>query len=202
MVVANQNPLSRLRRRIQRYGLLPSIRRFVSRACNRTFRARLCVWVWRPGEPLADGPVEFPIRRYASAEQLPPAVLEELIAGDASSFESRMRQEFREGGALWVAFAGGRAAGYHWSRNGRFVENWHFELNENDVLIYSTVTFPEFAGRGIARAVMARICRDEVPAHGRALADCMVWNTPAVSFIAKTGFTKVAERKPLSHHPD
>lgn len=202
MVAIVKNSLARLQRGIRRHGFWPSIRRVASQKFNRLFRARLCVWVWKSGEPLAAPPDDVEVLRFTTPDEVPASVLDELIAGDTPTFGSRMNKEFSEGGVLWVARVDGRVAGYQWSRNGRFVEGWHFELSERDTLIYSTVTFHDFRGRKVARAVMAAICEREVPADGRACADCMVWNTPAVRFIANTGFTKVAEAKPLAHHPD
>lgn len=202
MVAIRSNSLSRIKRSIARYGLLPTCRHFVSKTFNRTFRARLCVWEWRQGDQLAGGSSNIRIERFTSADELSPDDLCELIAGDGSGFTSRMREEFSEGGVLWIAYVEDHVAGYQWSRRGNFVENWHFDLSERDVLIYSTVTFYEYRGRRVAAEIMARICQDEVGNGGRACADCMVWNTPAVRFIERTGFKKVAERKPLPDHPD
>lgn len=202
MIAGRENTLTRVRRAVQRQGLLPFLKRQVSVRFNRLFRARLCVWVWRPGMPLAEERTGILIRRYASAEEVPPELVQELTAGDTETFPDRLREEFAGGGVLWVGFIGEKAAGYQWSRNGRHVHNWHFELTEQDVLIYSTVTFYEFRGRGVGPTISARICRDEVAPAGRACADCMVWNTPAVRFLRKTGFEKIAERKPLPDHPD
>jgi len=202
MVAFSSRALSRIKRGIQRQGLFPSCRRFVANTFNRIFRARLCVWQWKQGDPLREGTGDMMIERLASADALCGDELNELVAGDGPGFVSRMQEEFSEGGILWFAKVDGRVAGYQWSRKGNFVENWHFDLSERDVLIYSTVTFHEFRGRGVAVAVIARICREEVPENGCAWADCMVWNAPAVRFIEKTGFNKVTERKPLADHPD
>jgi ribosomal protein S18 acetylase RimI-like enzyme len=202
MVAIVKNSLSRIRRGISRHGLIPSIRRFAISKINRIFRARLCVWAWNYGDQLMDDSNDVLIERYESESQIPVSIRAGLIEGETETFSARMSEEFAEGGVLWVALIDGLVAGYQWSRTGNFVENWHFELNERDVLIYSTVTFHEFQGRGVARKTMAKICREEVGENGRSLADCMVWNTPAVRFIQKVGFTKIAERKPLSGHPD
>lgn len=202
MVAINSGPLGRLKRGIVQYGLIPFVKQRISKTFNRIFRARLCVWVWKHGERLADVSKDVKIVQYRSADELPGEVHRALVAGDSDTFTSRMREEFAEGGILWVGFLGTRVAGYQWSRTGNFVEKWHFELNDRDVLIYSTVTFHDFRGRGVAASIMSQICRDEVGPDGRACADCMVWNTPAVRFIKKTGFTMVAERKPLPDHPD
>lgn len=202
MVAVVRNSLARLKRGIQREGLFSALRSFAVRKFNRRFRARLCVWVWRHGEPLGEGSDEVEISCYRRGDELPESVLNELIAGDTETFSERMREEFSEGGVLWVGSVDEKVAGYQWSRRGDYVENWHFDLTERDVLIYSTVTFHEFRGRRVAGTVMAEICRQEVPTGGRGCADCMVWNTPSVRFIQKTGFTKVEERKPLPDHPD
>ncbi len=202
MKLLKDNPVARMRRAVRNQGMLPFLKRRFSVTCNQLFRARLCVWVWNHGDPLADGSDDVRIERFAIADQLPAGVLDELTAGDGESFVPRMHEEFAEGGVLWVGFLEGRVAGYQWSRRGHYVRDWHLDLDEADVLIYSTVTFYEFRGRNVGPTLMANICREDVSPGGRACADCMVWNTPAVRFIQKTGFTKVAERKPLQHHPD
>lgn len=202
MVARLRNSFLRLKRKIRRDGIVASICSIASGKFNRIFRARLCVWVWNAGEGLADAPVDVEVIRYSSVDAVPQRIIDELIAGDTATFVPRMQEEFNGGGVLWVGLIDGKVAGYQWSRTGDHVQNWHFDLSDRDVLIYSTVTFHEFRGRRVARAVMAAICRQEVSAGGRACADCMVWNTPAVRFIEKTGFTKVAERKPLPDHPD
>ena len=202
MVAIVKKSLGRLQRGIRRHGLWTSIRRAASQKFNRLFRARLCVWVWNSGEELAAPPTDVEVLRFDSPDQLPQSMLEELVAGDTSTFASRMNEEFSEGGVLWIARIDRRVAGYQWSRNGKLVENWHFDLDDRDTVIYSTVTLHEFRGRGVARAVMGAICRDEVASGGRACVDCMVWNTPAVRFIQRTGFTKVAEARPFAGHPD
>ncbi|GAB4154763.1 MAG: hypothetical protein Tsb009_31480 [Planctomycetaceae bacterium] len=195
--------MNRLKRSIQRDGLLPSVKRFTVNSFNRLFRARLCVWQWKQGDPLyLASRTELAILRFNTQDELPTELHERLVSSDLPDFSSRMQEEFSEGGVLWVALSDDQPAGYQWSRTGQFVENWHCELNASDVLIYSTVTFHEFRGRGIAAAIMAKICREEVGTGGAAYADCMVWNRPAVRFIQKAGFTKIAERKPLADHPD
>ncbi len=202
MVSTKTRLLTRLNRAVGGQGLIPFLKRQARVTYNRFFYARLCVWVWEPGMPLTPESPGICVKRIDSADCLSDRLLQELIAGDGPSFQPRMAEEFDEGGVLWVATIDGNAAGYQWSRNGRFVKNWHFDLNERDALIYSTVTFYDFRGRGVGPTLMGRICREEVAAEGRACADCMVWNTPAVRFIEKTGFRKVAERKPLAAHPD
>ena len=160
------------------------------------------MWVWNDGEPLTAGSDDVQISRYASADEIPNATLDGLIAGDGETFLIRMQEEFAEAGVLWVGSINGRVAGYQWSLRGDSVSNWHFELNERDVVIYSTVTFYEYRGRRVARTMMAHICRKEVAPGGRATADCMVWNEPSRRFIESTGFRIVDERKPLANQPD
>lgn len=192
-------------RRLQRArhrGLYTSLRSFAVRKFSRRFRARVIVWVWNAGEPLVAGSDDVQIARYESAAAVPKETLDGLIAGDGESFVIRMREEFVEGGVLWVGSIDGSVAGYQWSQRGDTVSNWHFTLNERDVVIYSTVTFHEFRGRRVAGTMMAHICRKEVAPGGRATADCMVWNEPSKRFIEKTGFRIVGERKPLAHHPN
>ncbi len=114
MVAITNSPLSRLRRGIQRYGFIPSCKRFVSNTFNRVFRARLCVWMWKQGDPLIDGSGNAVIERFASVDELRSNDLDELTAGDGPGFKSRMREEFSEGGILWVAYIDGHVAGYQW----------------------------------------------------------------------------------------
>ncbi|MCA9068228.1 MAG: GNAT family N-acetyltransferase [Planctomycetaceae bacterium] len=201
MIAAITRKMGRFQRSIRRYGILSAIGRLTSATFNRCFRARLCVWVWNAGGPFNNPTNGVEVNRYETLESLPQTILEELIRRDGEEFLTRTTEEFVDHGVLWVATVEGQVAGYQWSCRGDFVRNWHFELTASDVLIFSTVTFHEFRGRGIAGAILARIC-DEVPSGGRACADCMVWNTPAVRCFQKAGFQKVAERKPLPDHPD
>lgn len=197
--------VGRFLRRLQRArhrGLYSSLRSFAVRKFNRRFRARVFVWVWHAGEPLFGGSDDVQIARYVTASSVPNETLDELIAGDGESFLTRMREEFAVGAVLWVGSIDGRVAGYQWSQHGDSVSNWHFELIDRDVVIYSTVTFHEFRGRRVAGTMMAHICRKEVAPGGRATADCMVWNEPSKRFIERTGFRIVGERKPLAQHPD
>ena len=202
MEILRGKALARFGRALRQQGVLPLLTRRASVSFNRLFRSRLCVWVWRPDLPLVAASDVVRIERYSAANQLPPPTQQELVNGDNPGFTARMHEEFSEGGVLWVGYVEERVAGYQWSRRGQFVENWHFELNERDVLIYSTVTFHDFRGLGVGPAIMSNICRQEVASSGRAWADCMVWNKPAIRFIQKTGFEKAAERKPLRDHPD
>ena len=162
MAILREKALTRFGRALRQQGVLPFLKRNVSVSFNRLFRSRLCVWVWTPDLPLVEASDVVRIERYSAADQLPPQTQQELVNGDNSDFTGRLHEEFSEGGVLWVGFVEERVAGYQWSRKGQFVENWHFELNERDVLIYSTVTFYDFRGRGVGPAIMSYICRQEV----------------------------------------
>lgn len=193
---------SRLGRLVRQEGLFPLVTRRVSAACNRWWRPRLYVWVWRPGDPLSPPHPTLNVERFSAPHELSPTLLAELIENDGPDFTARMQEEFDEGGILWVGLWDGRPAGYQWSRRGTCVTGWHFELTERDVLVYSTVTFPEFRGKGVGPGIVSELCRREMEEGGRICADCMIWNTPAVRFLQKAGFTAVAIRPPLVGHPD
>ena len=152
MAILREKALTRFGRALRQQGVLPFLKRNVSVSFNRLFRSRLCVWVWTPDLPLVEASDVVRIERYSAADQLPPQRQQELVNGDNSDFTGRLHEEFSEGGVLWVGFVEERVAGYQWSRKGQFVDNWHFELNERDVLIYSTVTFYDFRGRGVGPA--------------------------------------------------
>ncbi|QDT37701.1 GNAT family N-acetyltransferase [Stratiformator vulcanicus] len=201
MVAVNQLA-SRLRRNVQREGAVRFVSNRIAAKYNRTFNARLCVWQRSADIPLPQFPDDVEVRRFSATDTVPKDLIDRLSEADLPSFESRMREEFADHGVMWVALFGGEVAGYQWSRRGDYVRNWHFDLTASDTLVFSTVTFPAFRGRSVAVALAANICRHEVRPGGHAYADCMVFNKPAIRFLEKTGFKKIAERKPLPDHPD
>lgn len=199
MIAVRDTVWKRLRRAVHKQGLLPFFRRRLTAAYHRLFYSRVFVWRWRHGEPLVDGNLDLRIERHIAASELPLTVLDDLVAGDGDSFLLRMHEEFSDDGVLWIGYFADRVAGYQWSRRGDRVPSWYFPLTENDVVIFSTVTFYEFRGQNIGPTLMAHICREEVLSEGIATADTLIWNTPAVRFVEKTGFTNLGQHKPLPY---
>ena len=137
------------------------------------------------------------IQRYGTLEEIPGRHFQQLMAEEGSVLLQQMNREFADGGVFWVATLEEHVVAYQWSRRGFQVERWFVPLEADDVVIFATVTFPQWRGRGIGPAMMQHIIANELAGRGRAYVDCKVWNKPAMRGIAKAGFTCMGRMQPL-----
>jgi GNAT superfamily N-acetyltransferase len=155
------------------------------------------VFIRRRGASMQPLPAGLRIERCEQERDIPPQWLSFIRARKGESYLQVMRREFAEHGVLWLAIMDNELAAYQWSRLGKYTPRWFVPVGENDVLIFATVTMERFRGRGIGPAMMCHIIATETPICGEAYVDCAVWNHPAVRFIEKAGFQRIATLKPL-----
>jgi GNAT superfamily N-acetyltransferase len=189
--------LDRLARFRRRHGLASLPVHAVRAACRRAFQNDHFVYLMNrsaPGLPEASG---LRVERFAAEAEIPGEILGRLVAQEGRGILPTIRAEFAHRAALWIGLIGPDAAAFQWSRRGADIDRWFLTLSPRDVVIFGTVTFPPFRGRGISPAMMQHIARRETEPGARVYVDCKVWNVPAQRGITKAGFNLVGRMPPL-----
>ncbi len=186
------------RRLRRRYGLIALPGRVLRKTWQRLMRNKHYVSVHGHGATIFPMPDKLRIERYVREQDIPSSVLEQVTVEEGNSFVHFMRREFANHGVLWLCYMDGEIIAYQWSRVGKYIRQWFVSLSNADVLIFSTVTFPNWRGRGIGPAMMGHIIANEVHDQGVTYIDCKEWNTPAIRAIDKAGFTRIGLTNPLA----
>ena len=191
--------LDRLGRCRRRNGLLALPRQAVLKAWRHIFRNRHCVYIRDMESVSTLSCPDLTIEKFLSERELPQKYFKQLTVEEGRCFADVMHQEFANDGVLWLGFVSGQVAAYQWSRQGGHIKNWFVSLNAEDVVIFSTVTFPPHRGRGISPSMMRHIAHQGMDDDGRVFVDCKVWNVAAVRGIEKAGFRRIGIMPPLKH---
>jgi ribosomal protein S18 acetylase RimI-like enzyme len=176
---------------------LRKLQQILRGAWRRIAQSKNHVFVRHRGGTMPPLPAGLAIHRFDQERDIPPRWLEFIRARKGEGYLQIMRQEFAEHGVLWLAIMDEQVAAYQWSRLGRYTPRWFVAVADNDVLIFATVTMEGFRGRGIGPAMMCHIINSETALCGEAYVDCAVWNRPAIRFIEKAGFHRIATLTPL-----
>ncbi len=194
---------------IGKYGFFGLIRHvigrkipeFIRNTYRRIFRNQHYVfrYIGCKGDiPHVDG---MRIERYESQEDLPKTVLDELLerhADDGRPYREILEREFQHHGNLWIIFMDGAVAGQCWYRRGKHFQHWFIPLEQNDIVIFGNMVFPNWRGRRISPAMMHQAIPEVLKNSGKAHLDIVQWNVPALRAIERSGFVKIGQGKALS----
>jgi hypothetical protein len=137
------------------------------------------------------------IERFASAIEVPVRLMEQLLAEEGPHRAAWIRSEFETHGILWLGVLDDNVVAYQWCRRGAFICHWFVPLNDDDLVIFATVTFPRWRGRRISPAMMSQIIAYELRGQAKAYVDCKIWNKAAMRGIEKAGFELLCESPQL-----
>lgn len=185
---------ARIFRYVRRHGFGALPHAVVSKLWRKLFANRHLVFCL-PAESLEPSQhvQGLKILRCTGDRDIPEHFRRQLVDEEGVDFPSQLEQEFLGGGVFWLGCIDQSVVAYQWSRKGSYVKHWFVSLNPEDIVIFATVTFPEWRGRSIGPAMMQFIIAHELEGQGVAYVDCKVWNKSAIRGIEKAGFQKVGE---------
>lgn len=189
---------SQTRQQVARYGLFGLFGRACLKLYRRVFLNGTLIFV--ADQPLMlmepDGPIV--ITRYTDLAEVDPEKLQQIELEESKKTLEIFRREFADNGILWIATVNGQVVAYQWTRRGRDFRRWYMPLQDEDTVIFNTVTSDNFRGRGIAPYMMSQIIAHQLPTGGRVFIDCKEWNRAAQRSIAKAGFRYLQSARRLS----
>jgi hypothetical protein len=142
-------------------------------------------------------PRDFEFRRCRFADELPTKFWEVYRQSQPDVIFEEFARPFSDNAVLSIGLVNGIPASYLWSA--RFCspkKEWYVQLEPEDVVIFSVVTFFRFRGLGLARLMVQCVAEAELGV-GNIYLDVKRWNRSAQLAFEKGGFRRVAVRPPL-----
>jgi len=167
-----------------------------ARRWRRATRGRAAVFEWRAEappeatEPASAGD-QLWLGRYAAPADVPPAFYRAAEAEEGPAALDRFLDLFLSAAVLWVPWLAGRPAGYLWTSRDDARDAGHLPSQSETTRLFSVATFRPFRGRRVAGRTAAEVCRREVAAGGRAVAEAFAWDAAAVRTLEAAGFRRV-----------
>ena len=134
------------------------------------------------------------IVRCDNEGEIAPDHLEQIFVEEGPESISQLRQNFTQCGILWLGLIDQSVVAYQFSRRGCNTTRYLVNLRPEDLVIYATMTFAKWRGRGINPAMMQYIVEKELAGRGTAYVNCKGWNKASIRGILKAGF------KPLGRY--
>ncbi|MCH8822881.1 MAG: GNAT family N-acetyltransferase [Planctomycetes bacterium] len=189
--------ISRLQRAQRRWGALGIGKRAVLKVTRRLFYYRQ--YVYKHSNRNAIYPVIAGLRveYYCQIDEVPQHIVDSILHEEGFFYLNTIRQEFEQNGQLYVGVLHERTVALMWVRKGKYIEQWFVPLTDEDYVLYGMLTFPQYRGRGLIRALAFEAMRKYGDMGGTAHIDCRVWNRSSIRAIEKLGFEKIATARPL-----
>lgn len=103
---------------------------------------------------------------------------------------------FDLGWRLWIGTFNGQPAILSWTRSGRQSSDFFYPLTEDCILIWQTVTFPRFRGRGLFSILLHYILKTMLEQGVEMVyVSCRDFNYPSSKAILKAGFKLIGYGK-------
>lgn len=100
------------------------------------------------------------------------------------------------GWRLWIGSFDGQPAIVSWTRSGKQSTDFFFPLTDDCILIWQTVTFQKFRGRGIFSILLQHIIKTMCDQGIEIVyCSCRDFNYPSMNAIVKAGFTFIGYGK-------
>ena len=140
----------------------------------------------------AIAPPGFQVRRCIAINDIPTNFWSALRASQPNTPREEFIINFSKHSTFWLGTLEGVPACCAWSLRGRDLEQWYIPLQQDDLVIWSMITWVGFRGIGLACNIMQHIAL----AEGNDEADIYLytkeWNFSAQRSAEKAGFQRLA----------
>jgi hypothetical protein len=100
-------------------------------------------------------------------------------------------ERFENGAILWIVKYNANVAGFVWSIRGMVSQYYYMPLTPHDAVLFDSVIFDEFRGRGLYPLLMNYVFWQlKIAGVKRTFGMSSAWNEPSIRGIGKTFFRK------------
>lgn len=127
---------------------------------------------------------------FENWESIPSDLQKDLKLCEESYLWWKMQDGFSKGWLLWIGSVNGELVTFSWTRAAHLSDDFFVDLDDRSLLIWETMTRPEFRGKGYFPAIISHIC-DTSFKQGidKVYASCRDYNFPSKATLIKIGFS-------------
>jgi RimJ/RimL family protein N-acetyltransferase len=192
-----RNILTRFQTYYQKHGLAGTLRR-ICEYPHRVLKGQEILFFAEMNE-LSDAVLNLPDnitiefrRSYDDAVQ--PDTQKMVHYWNEQHLIDRIKERFEKGAVLWIIKLKGRISGFVWSIRGKMVSPYYLPLTPHDAVLFDSVIFNEFRGRGLYPLLMNYVFWQlKVEGVHRTFGHSYAWNTVSIHGIEKTYFRRLGQ---------
>lgn len=184
--------IARIRRVLRRRGIVATGAAACRVAWRRAFQNKNYVFMHSGNVNPLRPQIDFRIERYTAMSEIPEHALAAFVSDEGQGFIETATVELTRGAVLWIGYISDKPAARQWTVEGSRIPRWFVPIETDDLVIFNTVTLPEYRGLGISPAMMLHIISAKPAGRAKVYVDCKVWNRAAIRGIEKAGFTRIA----------